>query len=147
MVASSGSDWRRTVVAAPKDNDRERERVRGLASTLAPLSLSLYQTMLVPVLVSSWYSAGLGWSMTYRSEIGRRRGSWGKCSKVEWLWLKCRMEPWRFGVKSNEKVLSWDVLRRSDDKDRLDLGADFDAHRVGCRKIEVNHAWKTEMPS
>ena len=23
--------------------------------------------------------------MTYHSEIGRRRGSWGKCSEVEWF--------------------------------------------------------------
>ena len=31
------------------------------------------------------------------------------------------MESWRFGVKSNEKVLSWNVLRQSEDKTDLIL--------------------------
>ena len=65
VVASTGSDWRRMVVMLGKntiERERERERVRGLACTWHPLSL--YQTKLVPVLVSSRYSAGHGWSMT-----------------------------------------------------------------------------------
>ena len=59
--------------------------------------------------------------MTYHSEILRRRDSFGKCSEVEWFCLKCRMESWGFGVKSNEKVLNWNVWRRSDDKTDLIL--------------------------
>ena len=49
--------------------DGERER---LGEHLA--SLYLYQTRVVSDLMSSWYSAGHGWSMTYHSEWKVLRG-------------------------------------------------------------------------
>ena len=82
------------MMTIERDEERERER---FGEHLVPLSL--YQTRVVFVLMSSWYRGGHGWSM--------RIGSWGMCSEIGWFCLRCRKEFWRFGVKLNWKVLSW----------------------------------------
>ena len=84
--------------------------------------------------------------MTYHSENGRRRGSSGTCSEVERFCLQCRMASCRFGVKSNEKVLSWNVLRRSDGKTDLILAQISMLTECDAGKIEVNGAHELFTP-
>ena len=61
---------------------------------------SLYQSLLFAFdQMSSWYSAaGYGWSGSYGSLYGRRRGSWGGKSEVrsdvEWFCQKCGTGNW-----------------------------------------------------
>ena len=77
---------------------RERESAVGWRALLAPHSL--YQALRFAfVQMSSWYSAaGYGWSGSYGSWYGRRRGSWGGKSEVrsdvEWFCQKCGTGNW-----------------------------------------------------
>ena len=69
LIEGGGVDWLRLASNGGRGPEcqrlRERESER-LGEHLAPVSL--HQTKLVPVLMSSWYSAGHGWSVTYHSD-------------------------------------------------------------------------------
>ena len=67
-------------------------------------------------------------------------------ARSKWICRKCRMESWRFGVKSNEKVLSWNVLRRSDDKTDQILAQIWMLTEWDAGKIEVNGAYELFTP-
>ena len=72
-LASIGVEWWSWLRMATNEREEERE---GFGEHVVPCSL--FQIRNASDLMSSWYSAGHGWSKPYYSENGRRRGSWEK---------------------------------------------------------------------
>ena len=101
------------------------------------IPLSLYQANCDIALLLSWSSAGYGWSGSYGSWYGRRRGRWSGNFEDLWFCETCRVDLWRRGafLVLNVKVLSWNV---SGDLFFFFV-ADFDAHL----DVEIGSDWHT----
>ena len=79
-VASMAVERWIQVVQNERENEREEFDVY-----LVPFSLLRIRN--ASDSMSSWWSAGRGWSEPFDSKNGRRRGSWKKCSEDEWYCL------------------------------------------------------------